>query len=165
VSALTLPFELPVRVVTRALDDLSAIAGVARELPARLDALDRRAQMVQDQLERAITLGESIERSAGAVVELGERIEARGANMLELGERMIELGESVMTQSDVIADRAKEVADRGAEVAAALPMLERAVSIATPLEGTVERLGRALDRLPGGSRASARRNLTSGDGP
>ena len=30
-----------------------------------------------------------------------------------------------------------------------LPTLQRAVAIAEPMEGTVERLGRALDRMPG----------------
>ena len=52
-----------------------------------------------------------------------------------------------------MTEAAREVAVRGAEVAAALPTLERAVAIATPLEGTVERLGRIVDRLPG-SRAT-----------
>jgi hypothetical protein len=83
---------------------------------------------------------------------------------VELGERMIVLGDTVLERSAVISDRAKEVADRGAEVAAALPVLERAVAMASPLEGTVERLGRALDRLPGGPRGeSAGRNVTSAD--
>jgi hypothetical protein len=150
VSALTLPFELPARLARRAVDDLGAIAGIARELPARLEALEARADRVQEQLDRALALGETVAANSAAIVELGQRIEARGESMIDLGERMIGLGDSVMAQSAVIADRAQEVADRGADVAAALPMLERAVSIATPLEGTVERLGRALDRLPGG---------------
>lgn len=149
-SLLTLPFEIPARVVQRAIEDLSAVATVARELPARLDALDARADRAQEQLDRALTLGGAIAENSAAIVELGQRVESRGESMLELGERMIELGNTVMAQSSVISDRAQEVADRGAEVVSALPMLERAVSIATPLEGTVERLGRALDRLPGG---------------
>jgi hypothetical protein len=44
------------------------------------------------------------------------------------------------------------VAERGAEVAGALPVLQRAVGIAEPLEGAVERLGRMVDRFPGGRR-------------
>lgn len=35
-----------------------------------------------------------------------------------------------------------------------LPMLERLTDIAHPLEGTVQRLGRVVDRLPGGTTAS-----------
>jgi DNA repair exonuclease SbcCD ATPase subunit len=156
-SVLTFPIDL----VTRALDDVGAIARVARELPERLDTLEARADKVQEQLDRALALGETIANNSAAMVELGQNIEARGQAMVELGERMIELGNTVLDRSIVISDRAKEVADRGAEVAAALPTLQRAVSIAAPLEGTVERLGRALDRLPGGAAAS--RNVTSRD--
>jgi hypothetical protein len=164
VSALTAPFDVPARLIGRALDDVTAIARVARELPERLDTLEARAEKVQAQLDRALTLGETVADNSAAMVELGERIEARGQAMVELGERMIELGTTVLARSDVIAERAKEVADRGAEVAAALPVLERAVAMASPLEGAVERLGRALDRLPGGPRGgSGGRNVTPGD--
>ena len=33
-----------------------------------------------------------------------------------------------------------------------LPTLQRAVGLAEPLEGAVERLGRVIDRLPGSAR-------------
>jgi hypothetical protein len=146
VSLLTLPIDL----VTRGLDDLGAIARVARELPERLDALEARAEKVQEQLDRAVVIGETIADNSAAMVELGER--------------MIILGDTMVERSTLIADRAREVADRGGEVAAALPMLERAVAMASPLEGTVERLGRALDRLPGGRASdSIPRNVTSAD--
>jgi hypothetical protein len=128
-NALTLPFELPARVIRRAADDLGAIANIARELPARLDELDARIETMQAQLDRALTLGEAIESHGSSMVELGGRMEVHSEALLEIGAR---------------------IADRGGEIAAALPSLERAVAIATPLEGTVERLGRALDRIPGG---------------
>ena len=85
------------------------------------------------------------------MIEMGERIEARGDAMVELGERMLAMGELVMERSVTIADRAKEVSDRGAEVVAALPMLQRAVSIAEPMEGAVERRGRSARPAPGRS--------------
>jgi hypothetical protein len=157
VSLITLPIDL----ISRALDDVGAIARVARELPERLDTLEARADKVQEQLDRALALGETNADNSAAMVELGRNIEARGEAMVELGERMIVLGNTVLERSVIISDRAKEVADRGAEVAAALPVLERAVSMASPLEGTVERLGRALDRLPGGPAST--RNVTSAD--
>jgi hypothetical protein len=84
------------------------------------------------------------------VVELGERIDGRGRVVVELGGRIAALGEDINAQGIVIADRAREVAERGAEVASALPTLQRAVGIAEPLEGAVERLGRIVDRFPGG---------------
>ena len=128
-SALTLPFELPARLARRAADDLGAIANIARELPARLDDLDARIEAMQMQLDRALTLGEAIESHGSAMVDLAGRMEVHGEALLAIG---------------------AQIAERGGEIAEALPVLERAVSIATPLEGTVERLGRALDRLPGG---------------
>jgi hypothetical protein len=160
VSLLTLPLDL----VGRALDDLGAVARVARELPDRLDTLEARAEKVQEQFDRALVIGETIADNSAAMVELGRSIEARGEALVELGERMIVLGDTILDRSTLIADRAKEVADRGSEVAQALPVLERAVAMASPLEGTVERLGRALDRLPGGrTGGSSSRNVTSAD--
>jgi hypothetical protein len=117
-SLLTQPFELSARLLQAAI-----------EMPARLQELDERAARMQDQLDRALALGELIAANTAAMVEMAERVESRGASMIELGERMMALGNSVTEQSESIA---------------------RALAIATPLEGTVERLGRALDRLPGG---------------
>ena len=115
VNALTLPFELPARLARRAADDLGAIANIARELPMRLDELDARIETMQLQLDRALTLGESIESHGSAMVDLGGRMEIHGEALLEIGAR---------------------IAERGGEIADALPALERAVAIATPLEGT-----------------------------
>lgn len=128
-SLLTQPFELSARLLQRVVDDVGAIAAASRELPARMQELDDRAARMQDQLDRALDLGEKIADNTAAMVAMAERVESRGESMVELGERMITLGNAVTEQSQSIA---------------------RALAIATPLEGTVERLGRALDRLPGG---------------
>ena len=128
-SLLTQPFELSARLLQRVVDDVGAIAAASRELPARMQELDERAARMQDQLDRALDLGEKIADNTAAMVAMAERVESRGESMVELGERMITLGNAVTEQSQSIA---------------------RALAIATPLEGTVERLGRALDRLPGG---------------
>ena len=120
---------LPIDVLQRAIEDLATIAAGARELPARIQELDERAARMQEQFERALTLGETIAANTAAMVEMAQRVEARGESMVDLGERMITLGNAVTEQSEAIV---------------------RALAIATPLEGTVERLGRALDRLPGG---------------
>ncbi len=135
-SLLTLPFEVPAKLVQRAIDDLGAIATTARELPARLDELNARADRVQDQLDRGLALGETIATNSAAMVGLAERMEARADALIALGERMIVTG----TQ------------------------LQRAAAIAEPMEGAVERLGRALDRLPGG-RPRPEPDVTSGDAP
>jgi hypothetical protein len=149
VSVLGLPIDLPIRAVDRALSDLHAIARLAAEMPTRLDALDARAEAILDLGDRIVTLGESLNTRAEQVVELGERIDDSGRELVDLGGRLFTLGESVNKQGVVIAERAREVAERGGEVAAALPTLQRAVGIAEPLEGAVERLGRMVDRIPG----------------
>ena len=128
-SLLTQPFELSARLIQRMVDDVSAIAAASRELPARMQELDERAARMQDQLDRALDLGEKIADNTAAMVAMAERVESRGQSMIDLGERMLTLGNAVTEQSESIA---------------------RALAIASPLEGTVERLGRALDRLPGG---------------
>ena len=114
------------RVVRRAADDLGD-----RPRRTRASGPPRRARRprrgVQEQLDRALTLAESIDRRGESVVELGSRIEARSQAMIEIGERVLELGDILMERSTLMADRAKDVADRGADVAA-LPTLQRAVS-------------------------------------
>ena len=80
-------------------------------------------------LQRAVDDLGTIAANTAAMVAMAERVEARGESMVDLGERMLTLGNAVTEQSEAIV---------------------RALAIATPLEGTVERLGRALDRLPGG---------------
>jgi hypothetical protein len=133
-SLLTQPFELPARLLENAISDLAAIATAARELPDRMRELDERAARMQEQFDRALTLGETIAANTAAMVEMAQRVESRGESMIDLGERMLALGDAVMAQSEAIA---------------------RGLAIASPLEGTVERLGRALDRLPGGRARSS----------
>ena len=47
--------------------------------------------------------------------------------------------------------------DRAGELVEALPTIEQAVTMVSPLEGAVERLGRTIDRLPGGRGTRAAR--------
>ena len=62
-----------------------------------------------------------------------------------------------------MSERAREVTVAGGELAAAFPTIERTTQIAEtlaltvePLQGAAERLGRVVDRLPGGQRARSR---------
>ena len=80
-----------------------------------------------------------INERLGAIVALGESIDARVDEILATGER--------------VEEAAKDVAVVGRQIADALPVLQRAITMAEPLEGAVERLGRIVDRLPGGLRA------------
>lgn len=130
------PLVVPPRLLLRALDDLHTLA----------QAVPR----VLDLGERILDLGERIDDRAEAILELGSRIDRQGEALVALGGEMQDLGGRVLGQGDLIEQRAREVADRAAQVIAALPLLERAVALGEPLEGTVERLGRMVDRLPGG---------------
>ena len=164
------PLLLGPRLVLRALDDLHGLTTTARDAVELLRALEQRAAEVQDQIDRAVLVAEAIEsRGEEAVgridlmLALGERIDARGEAVLALGEAILQLGDhfdvvarELLEEGKVIQATAREVADRGAEVATALPLLQRAVDLADPLEGAVERLGRIVDRLPGGRAAAPR---------
>jgi len=165
--------ELPAR-----LDVLEARAGrVERQLERGIalgEVLDARGaelvalgEQIDARGEDFVAIGERIDARGGELLDVGERLDARGGEIVALGhrldersaalleqsERLLEMGQLAVEQSLLVAERAREVVEQGAEVAAALPTLQRAIAIAEPLEGAVERLGRLVDRLPGGARA------------
>ena len=118
------PLLLPPKLVLRALDDLHTIAQAA----AGLEDIERR---IDERLVAIIALGERI-------AEIGDAVDGRL--------------DEVMATGDRVEQAAQEVALVGRQVAEALPVLQRAITMAEPLEGAVERLGRIVDRLPGGVR-------------
>ena len=81
---------------------------------------------------------------------MGERLDARGAEMLEFGGAMERLGRELHEQATVMDRHAERVAALGQDIVTALPTLEHAATLVSPLEGAVERIGRVVDRLPGG---------------
>jgi len=129
---------IPGKLLLRALDDLHTIARSADRGVAKLDDLDRRGARIEELGERFLAVG--------------ERLDARGAEILEFGTSFEQLGRELHTQARVMDEHARQVEAVGAEIVAALPTLEQAVTIVSPLEGAVERIGRAVDRLPGGAR-------------
>jgi hypothetical protein len=173
------PFDLiglPQRLLTQALDDLHEIATGGRSFMRLMSRLEQRADAIQAQLdatlaaaqalndlaERALKLLEQLDARGESVLKLGKRIDERGKAMVKLGEEidaragaLLGLGERIDERGSVLAANAEEVANRAAELIGVLPTLERAVAIATPLEGAVERLGRMVDRLPGEGRRSS----------
>lgn len=161
---LGLPLVSPDVVITRALSDLSAVARLARTAPQQLtrllelgeemvtighavlelgDRIDRRAELI-------LGLGERIDARAQAILALGERIDTSAESLLALGGRMHELGEQIDMRGSEIVDRATRVTETGSELVAVIPTLERAIAMTTPLEGAIDRVGRLVDRLPGG---------------
>jgi hypothetical protein len=137
--------RLPPLALLRAFDDLHTLAQVGTELMKRLDELESRADSAVEVLER-------LDARADDILALGASIDARGQSIVELGEQLHALGSQIHEQGVLIEERAAEVAVRGQELVATLPTLEAAVALVAPLEGAVERLGRMVDRLPGGAR-------------
>jgi hypothetical protein len=162
------PLTLPPRLLFRALDDLHALAEAARRLPDiertlidRFERLEQRADAIEDQLGDALDLGAKIDRRGADIVALGRRIDARADEILEVGRGLHERGAELLAEGEIIAERAREVAVTGSELVAAFPTLERTAQIGEtlaqavePLQGAAERLGRVVDRLPGGQRAT-----------
>ena len=174
---LGIPIESPPAVANRMLSDLTAIARAARSTPAQLDrlltlgedlvAIGRGVLQLAERLdaraETVIAIAERLDRRADAVLALGGQLDARGADLVEMGARMREAGERIEERGAEIVDRASKVVDTGSELIAMLPTLERALEMATPLEGAIDRFGRLVDRLPGGS--AARRRVSQATDP
>jgi hypothetical protein len=138
------PLLIGPRLAQRGVDQLVQLVRTTNLALEHLDQLDRRAAEIQEQLDRALDIGERM-------LELGERIDKRAQRIVALGDEMEDLGRAVLAQGAVIEDRAKDVADRAGEVVPAIPLLEPALALGQPLEGAVERLGRLVDRFPGSS--------------
>jgi hypothetical protein len=137
------PLTLPPRLLVRALDDLHTMAVVVRDVAARLETLQERADSAVALLARIESVGEQ-------ALAMGQRVETQAEDLLKLGEQFDRLGVAVLEQGRVLERTARDLAKRGVAVTDALPTLERAVEIVEPLEGAVERLGRIADLLPGG---------------
>lgn len=109
------------------------------------------ARLVLRAFDDLHTLAESSKRGLVAL----ERLNERGERIENLGSAMEDLGRQLSRQAEVMDVHAERVAQLAEEIVAALPTLTQAVTIVTPLEGTVERIGRAVDRLPDRRRRTA----------
>jgi hypothetical protein len=151
VRLLGLPIEPPRVVINRVRSDLAAVARAARAAPAQLDQILALGEEIAAIGQSVLEVAERLDRRAAAIMELGERLDGRTGELIELGQRMEDLGRGIDARGGEIVAGANLVADTGAELIAALPTLERAVEMATPLEGAIDRFGRLVDRLPGGA--------------
>jgi hypothetical protein len=154
-------------------EEIAAIGRAVLEIAERLDRraeailelgerLDRRAEAIIDlgvrldaRAEAIIDLGARLDAGAEAIIDLGARLDVRTAELIELGTRMHDLGDRVDARGGEVADQAAAVVATAHELITVLPALERALDIATPLEGAIDRFGRLVDRLPGGRRPDA----------
>ena len=136
------PLLIGPSLILRALDDLHAIAQAA----ASLEDVEQR---INERLGAIVALGEGVDERLAEVLELGDRIVALGGRVDLIDER----AGAILATGERVEQSAKDVAVVGRQIADALPVLQRAITMAEPLEGAVERLGRIVDRLPGGMRA------------
>jgi hypothetical protein len=148
---LGVPIESPQAVVNRIASDVGAIARLARSAPAQLDRLLELGEEIVVIGRRVLDIAERLDRRAEAVVALGERLDVRASELIDLGAALRGLGERVDATGVEVVDRATRVVQTSSDLVTALPTLERALEMATPLEGAIDRIGRFVDRLPGGA--------------
>jgi hypothetical protein len=160
---LGLPLEPPHAVINRVLSDLSAIASAARTAPAQLELILELGEEIAAIGQSVLAVAQRLDQRAEAIMALGERLDARGNELIKLGTSIEELGRRIDARGIEIVDGAGRVADTGGELIAVLPALERAVAMATPLEGAIDRFGRLVDRLPGGTARRRAEQIAAAD--
>lgn len=148
---LGIPIEPPQAVLNRVLSDIGAIARAARTAPLQLEQILELGEEIAAIGRGVLEVAERLDRRAQAIMELGERLDSRAAEMLELGRGMQDLGHRIDDRGAEIVDRASRVVETGTELIAVMPTFERALEMASPLEGAIDRFGRLVDRLPGGA--------------
>jgi hypothetical protein len=158
VRVLGLPLESPQAIINRALADLGAVARAARTAPAQLQRILELGEEMAEIGRGVLEIAEHLDQRADAALELGECLDARAVEILKLGRKMEKLGKRVDKRGADIVDAGDEIvassarlAETGSDLIGALPTLERAIEMARPLEGAIDRFGRLVDRLPGGT--------------
>jgi hypothetical protein len=141
---LGIPVEPPQAVVNRVISDVAAVARLARSAPAQLDRLLAIGEEIAQTGRAVREIAERLDERADAILSLGQRLDARASEMLDLGQRVDARGAEIV-------EAANRVAETGSELITVLPALERAIEMATPLEGAIDRFGRLVDMLPGGA--------------
>jgi hypothetical protein len=139
-------------VITRIAADLGAIARFAVLAPAQMERMLELGEEIASIGWQVLEIARDLDRRGQAIMMLGERLDGRAEELVELGAQMHDLGERIDVRGGEIADRAEQVAETGSELIAVMPTFERALEMATPLEGAIDRFGRLVDRLPGGAR-------------
>src|SRR5205085_4858974 len=148
---LGVPIESPQTVVNRIVSDVGAVARMARTAPAQFNRMLELGEEIASTGWAVLEIAERLDQRAEAVLSIGQRLDERAGALLELGTRIEVLGGQVNSRGAQIVDSATHVAETGSELIAVLPTLERALQMASPLEGAIDRFGRLVDRLPGGA--------------
>jgi transposase len=156
------PLPSPAEVFSRMSTDLAAIERLVRTAPAQIERILGLGEEVVGIGYRVLEITERLDARAESIGRLGERLDARAAELIALGEHMQQMGGQIDDRGAEIVAGAERVSDTAHELLLVLPTLERALELATPLEGAIDRFGRFVDRFPGASPAR-RRQLREGD--
>jgi methyl-accepting chemotaxis protein len=180
---LSLPFITPqqVRRALDDLHALAEAAGSLRALEERAEDVVELGDRIDGQANRLVDTVLQAEGRVGDLLAHADRLDTRIDEVLEqfavvekqIGEVTFRIDrvevriQEILAMGDMLASRADDVAREGRRVADTLPTLEEALKVVDelaptaaalaatvePLQGAAERLGRIVDRFPGGSRA------------
>ena len=153
---------VPVYTPLDAVNDAAALDRLIRTLPGQLDRALTLGEELVEIGKRVLVIAERLDRRAETIAKLGERLDAQADKLITLGGEMRELGGQIDVRGAEIVDRASRVVETAGELITVLPALERALELASPLEGAIDRLGRMVDRLPGAAATRARRRPATG---
>ena len=140
------------------MSELVAFDNLVRSLPGQLERGLAIGEEIVEIGRRMLVLAERLDERGYTITELGERLDARALQLIEMGQNMHEVGIRIDATGAQIVDRAGHVVATAGELIAILPTVERALDLASPLEGAIDRFGRIVDRFPG---ATSRRQPRS----
>ena len=141
----------PLTLASRVVADAGAVIRLVRGAPSQIErALDLAQELAQVGAALA-SATDRFDQRFEAMIALGEQLDSRADELITLVESMRELGYRFDERGGELIERANRVAETGEELIAVLPAFERAVEMATPLEGAIDRFGRFVDLLPGGA--------------
>jgi hypothetical protein len=141
----------PLSLAGRILSDVGAVVDFVRWAPSRIDRALELAEELTEIGATVAAVAERFDRRFEEMTALGRDLDRRLAELIALGESIRDLGDRFDARGGELVERANRVAETGEELIASLPAFERAVEMATPLEGAIDRFGRFVDLLPGGS--------------
>jgi methyl-accepting chemotaxis protein len=125
-----------------------AAEATSRRVAALIKLIDRADSALDDVVE----LRRSIQFIADNIAELTESAAGINRNAGEIAGEITTLTQAAQG----IDTHAERLAADAASIARALPTVQRIAEIVDPLENTVVRLGRVVDRIPGGRRKEIR---------
>ncbi len=138
--------------------DVSAVPGLSGALnwtAANVRRTARQAVGLASLVDRIGPLLDDIAELRRAAQIIAENLSALGASAAGIDRNAGKIGEEIAglsTAAQGIDTHAEKLATGIDELVAILPTLQRLTEIVDPLDNTVVRLGRFVDRLPGGRR-------------